>query len=62
VKIVMFWVAAAGVLLLGTFRRPRADDRDDDVAVFVGSARPLPATALQNGRLSRPAAPRSGLR
>jgi hypothetical protein len=47
VKIVMFWIAAAGVLFLETFRRARADDRDDGVAFFVGSARPLPATALQ---------------
>jgi hypothetical protein len=62
VKIVMFWIAATGVLLLERFGRTQAHEGDDGVAFFVGSARPLPANALQQKKLSHPAAPRSGLR
>jgi len=43
VKTLSVLIAAVGVLILGSLRSSPAAEEDDDVGLFVGSARPLAA-------------------
>ena len=42
-QILTILIAAIGILIVPAFRRSPADEEDDDVGLFIGSARPLPA-------------------
>jgi hypothetical protein len=42
-KTLMFIFAALGMLVVEAIRPRPAKDKDDEVGLFVGSARPLPA-------------------
>jgi hypothetical protein len=42
-KTLMFLFAAVGMLIVGFLRPARPVDEDDDVGLFIGSARPLAA-------------------
>jgi hypothetical protein len=42
-KTLMFLLAAVGMLIVGFLRPARPADEDDDVGLFIGSARPLAA-------------------
>jgi hypothetical protein len=54
-KTFMFIFAALGMLVAGSLRPRPVKEKDDDVGLFVGSARPLPANARR-----RPSAKATG--
>lgn len=56
-KLVMFLAAAISILLADRFWRASSKEADEDVALFIGSARPIAAKAL--AKRSTPAARRS---
>jgi hypothetical protein len=51
-QILTFLIAAIGVLIVPALRPSSGAEDDDDVGLFIGSARPLPANphAIKAGR------------
>jgi hypothetical protein len=62
-QILTFLIAAIGVLIVPALRPSSGAEDDDDVGLFIGSARPLPANPHAIKRVPRTPrpAPRTGL-
>jgi hypothetical protein len=52
-KTLMLLIAAIGTVIVGLLRPSRPDEEDDDVGLFIGSARPLAAKPQVSGATRR---------